>query len=444
MKYTYVYLPVEVKSRELTSRLYLASKFLQQGVPVLIGRYIRGNMLNRMFSGTPISIWKGLNSSDAVKLQEDSKFSFIGLLDEEGFLVGDLDTYADRRYSEQILEKVFVAFTWGEAQSKILAARFPQWADKIVACSNPRVDLWKNRGFSVYKAKVNEIRRQFGDFLLIASNLGAYTNFEYVCNSINHSVVSSDKLARQNAEIRIRSEKLFYSYMSLIKKIVRETDLKIVVRPHPIDNDKVWANAVKDLPRVSVISEGDAAEWILSSKALIHNCCSTGAEAYFSEIPVISFCPDGLSLYKDNEVNSLGTVCTSEQEVLRAIVECNGLMRCDSKFIDNLVHHKVSSVDKITVCVNREASFVMDFRVQQKEVFLARAFDRIKDSASWLKTNLATFGANRRYRMTLRQKFPKTEKDQILEILRGLTSDEMGSQIRVKPILKNLFLIFPT
>jgi hypothetical protein len=66
-------------------------------------------------------------------------------------------------------------------------------------------------------------------------------------------------------------------------------DYTIVVRPHPTESQEVYHDMAARCQRVKVTNEGNVVPWLLAAKALIHNGCTTGAEAYVMRVPAITY-----------------------------------------------------------------------------------------------------------------------------------------------------------
>jgi hypothetical protein len=66
-------------------------------------------------------------------------------------------------------------------------------------------------------------------------------------------------------------------------------DLTIVVRPHPSENFKVYNDIAAKCKRVKVTNEGNVIPWLLASKTMVHNGCTTGLEAYALGVPAVSY-----------------------------------------------------------------------------------------------------------------------------------------------------------
>ena len=63
----------------------------------------------------------------------------------------------------------------------------------------------------------------------------------------------------------------------------------IVVRPHPTENQEIYRQIAAQCQRVQVTNEGNVVPWLMATKAVIHNGCTTGVEAYFMGLPAISY-----------------------------------------------------------------------------------------------------------------------------------------------------------
>jgi hypothetical protein len=62
-----------------------------------------------------------------------------------------------------------------------------------------------------------------------------------------------------------------------------------VVRPHPSENQQVYHDIAGQCERVAVTNEGNVVPWLMAAKALIHNGCTTGVEAFAVDTPALSY-----------------------------------------------------------------------------------------------------------------------------------------------------------
>jgi hypothetical protein len=85
-------------------------------------------------------------------------------------------------------------------------------------------------------------------------------------------------------------QKIFEDFQKLIPAL--EDDFPactIVVRPHPAENPRIYHQIAETCRRVRVTNEGNVVPWLMAAKALIHNGCTTGVEAYALDVAAISY-----------------------------------------------------------------------------------------------------------------------------------------------------------
>ncbi len=66
-------------------------------------------------------------------------------------------------------------------------------------------------------------------------------------------------------------------------------DYTIVVRPHPTENPQVYHDIASGCEGVKVTNEGNVVPWLLATRALVHNSCTTGVEAYMMRVPAVTY-----------------------------------------------------------------------------------------------------------------------------------------------------------
>jgi hypothetical protein len=98
-------------------------------------------------------------------------------------------------------------------------------------------------------------------------------------------------MSREYAEgLRDHKQAVFEDFLRLIPDLERAfPDYNIVVRPHPTENQEIYRNVAAQCHRVQVTNEGNVVPWLMATKAVIHNGCTTGVEAYTMDVPAISY-----------------------------------------------------------------------------------------------------------------------------------------------------------
>ncbi len=98
-------------------------------------------------------------------------------------------------------------------------------------------------------------------------------------------------MSREYAEGLLRHKKaVFKDFQRIIPRLEEAfPENAIVVRPHPTENHEVYQKIADKWQRVHVTSEGNVIPWLMATKAVIHNGCTTGVEAYVTGTPAISY-----------------------------------------------------------------------------------------------------------------------------------------------------------
>jgi hypothetical protein len=98
-------------------------------------------------------------------------------------------------------------------------------------------------------------------------------------------------MSREYAEgLRDHKQSVFESFQRMIPKLDKAfPENSIVVRPHPTENHEIYQKIADQCRRVHVTNEGNVVPWLVATKAVIHNGCTTGVEAYVTGTPAISY-----------------------------------------------------------------------------------------------------------------------------------------------------------
>ena len=67
---------------------------------------------------------------------------------------------------------------------------------------------------------------------------------------------------------------------------------KVVVRPHPSESVEVWKKKTEKYSKhIKIIRSGNIIPWLMASKIVIHNGCTTAVEGFLLDKTIISFRP---------------------------------------------------------------------------------------------------------------------------------------------------------
>ncbi|WP_257985379.1 surface carbohydrate biosynthesis protein [Bacillus sp. V5-8f] len=272
MSEKWLYLPVEILTRELDGKLLLAYYAVKQNYNVIIGKKRK---MWRYLSSFPKGIL--MSKGDPKLKKELFKAKELGHavveLDEEGLIFNE-DTYLRRRMNEKYFKIVNQIYCWGNVQKDVIEKAYGHH-EKIHLTGHPRFDLTKKKFRTIYNKEIQEIKRNYGDFILINTRFARYNR-------------KKDGFDNENQEMK----KLYNYFIQMIKELSQiRADLNIVVRPHQRENYNSYKDELSNFKNVSVLHSGSVIKWIIASKIVIHNGCTTGIESFLLDKPVISYMP---------------------------------------------------------------------------------------------------------------------------------------------------------
>ncbi|WP_163583354.1 surface carbohydrate biosynthesis protein [Gracilibacillus saliphilus] len=305
----WLYLPIEVKVRELDAKLLLAYYAIRRGYQVIIGDLA---LVAEAAAHYPSGIYfakggpKGFRKRMVTNAVEQGQT--IVELDEEGLLI-EKNQYIRDRMRKDTLKLVEHEYCWGEHQKQIIRDTYPDMANKCYVVGNPRFDLLKPKFRNLYQDEVKSLQQQYHDFILINTRFSLY----------NAAKGKKDTVFVQHIKA------LYESFLEMIKVTASHfPQVNIVIRPHPAENFNSYRRLFKNISNVHVVHEGVINKWILAAKIVIHNGCTSGIEAFLLDQPVIVYQP--LETKEIELPNLLGFKATSLTELRDTI--------------DQLLHHQ--------------------------------------------------------------------------------------------------------
>jgi len=294
-------IPVENQVRELDARLLLACIAARRQIPSIIGP-------KRDVESRIASLPRSIFLSKSLRIGKRRFFPISRKLghkivawDEEALVHLPPNIYFSRRLSAVGMHYVSHLFAWGEDNAELwrqypdLPAGIP-----IHATGNPRGDLLRPeiRVFSQSDAK--KIRNAYGDFILINTNFN-HVNAFYPSQNLFQPVKEPGEKAkfgqaargmpREYAEgLRDHKQAVFRDFQQLIPALEKAfPQHTVIVRPHPTENQEIYRQIAAQCKRVQVTNEGNVIPWLMATRSVIHNGCTTGVEAYFMGLPAISY-----------------------------------------------------------------------------------------------------------------------------------------------------------
>jgi surface carbohydrate biosynthesis protein len=280
-------LPVENQVRELDSKILLACIAAQRGFSSYIGS-------RREFHFNITSFPRGIYLSKSVTAASDMMFRIMRNLghevvawDEEALVHLPAETYYSRRLSPKALAHVSHLFAWGEDNAE-LWRKYPHLPVTAIVdvTGNPRNDLLRPEMQAYYDDEVKEIKRVYGDFILVNTNFNHVNAFTPVQN-LFQPVEKPGEIPQFG---RAHKQAIFEDFQRMIPALHEAfPNYNIIVRPHPTEGQDIYHDIAARCKRVQVTNEGNVVPWLLATRALIHNSCTTGVEAYVMRVPAITY-----------------------------------------------------------------------------------------------------------------------------------------------------------
>jgi surface carbohydrate biosynthesis protein len=360
-------IPVELQVRELDAKILLACIAARRGFVTVLGSRSR---IESRVNSFPRSIYisKSLKSGNGRYFRILRKFGHeIVAWDEEALVHLPPDIYKSQRLSPVVFKYISHLFAWGQDNADLLR-QYPEIIAGIPihVTGNPRGDLLRPELHEFYEKEVQKIRKAYGNFILINTNFNVVNAFSAVQNLLQPAKHPEEEpklgrtaqsMSREDAKaFHDHKQAIFEEFKGLIPKLEQTfPDYAIIIRPHPGENQKIYHGIAAQCRRVQVNNEGNVVPWIMAAKAMVHNGCTTGVEAYTLGVPSISYRPKVDEYWDDlyhRLPNLLSHQCYSLEELMATLVKVlNGdLGTPDDSACKKLIGHHLAAQKDSLAC----------------------------------------------------------------------------------------------
>ena len=289
----WLYIPVEVKVRELHGKLLLAKHAAQNGYNVVIGR--KAELLDSLFfmpSGIFFGMWVPVNFSSLYRRLKQRGYATTGL-DEEGLVTFSDEIYAKFRLSSDTLKYVDHFFSWGHHHADIVK-RYTSTNTPILTTGNLRFDILRPEFRGALTPDIYQIKEQYGQILLIVSSFAFSNHYmgaeNYLMSQKECRVIQSQEDEAFFREYMDLQAKNFAGFLKLVPKLAETyPSHSIVIRPHPAEDLSCWENVCKEYENIFIVRDGNIHAWLLASDCIVHHFCTTALEAVAAQVPAIAF-----------------------------------------------------------------------------------------------------------------------------------------------------------
>ena len=382
-----LYIPLEVKNRELYAKIFLAKHAAERGFNVILGRK---NDLNNLISKMPPGVYLGIGAFENFKkfYAKLKQQGFTVCINEEEGLVTYTDKmYVDMRVSKEALAHIDEVFTWGAENQKILTQAFPDSANKFKVTGSPRFDLLKRCNQKVYATEMEEITNKYGKYLLICTSFSSINHFnkdlDYLNSLIEKKTLRSDESIENFNRYKEIKRKTFDAFLAAIPRLAAINDAtNIVIRPHPSENMDVYRRFAEKFPNVHVDARFSVHPWIIRADALVHHYCTTSIEALATDTPRFALRPIRDPLSEKEIPFECSVECASVEELSSKIKEhlttgkgngdSKSLIQDYSRYVWNIGEPLAAEaiVDRISAVTSASGNRSTDYG----KVLMAKAF----------------------------------------------------------------------
>ncbi|MCG8460060.1 MAG: hypothetical protein MI919_27575 [Holophagales bacterium] len=321
-------LPAEIQVREWDAKLLLACAAAERGYRSIVGCHAR---INQRLHLMPRSFYiaKGVTRLSLRMFRIANRLGHVLLAwDEEAMVYMTPDIYLRRKVFEPSLAETDALFAWGEDNAE-LWRRLPAGRRcPIHITGNPRGDLLRPELRPYFERQVQELRQRHGDFLLMSSNFGVVSHFLPEVTRLKRP--TEEVLARELPEHAVGTRadphmahyrhRVFERFQHILPRVAEAfPDYTLVVRPHPSGSPEPWRKVLAGVPNAVVEGRGNVLPWILASRLMLHNGCTSAVEAFRLGRTTVAFEPLGHRLYDIPLPNALSRSARSTEALLETL-----------------------------------------------------------------------------------------------------------------------------
>lgn len=354
-----IYLPLEVFTREWPGKLLLACSLASCGYVSVVGHktFVR-RIANKAYRpGVFFNI--AARKKEAANAQElrEKRFRFVAQDEEAGTIFGQYVNFYSGRSADWMVEEFDRFFCWGQDEYDF-HQKHTSNANGLLVSGGLRSIFWGGLGRQFHLREIDELKEKYGRYVLFT------TNFKY-SNSIltleqQERWRSKDsgwsKGGREHFYSQVESDqRLFEDFVKGIQVVLDETELNVVLKPHPMEQPEVWLERLGHHPRLFIVSGVEATPLILAAQACVQNSCSTGLESAAAGIPTINLAFDPDDFVRDGKSVPDQLGCRADSPA--ALVAALGALEPPRP--SKLLH------DKVAYCGTSTPVAVMTDEIQQ-------------------------------------------------------------------------------
>jgi surface carbohydrate biosynthesis protein len=321
-----VYIPIEVKNRELKSRLLVLYFLLKKGHKCIIGDKAG---VYRYMINNPGGIYydKSISKNKIAFIKKIKKIArhFVCSDEELGITYNNIESFFKFRVCLPTLTETTSFYCCGDRDYNYLIGKYSKQKNKFKLTGSAQFDMIKP-GFCefVYSDEINKIKLKYGEFVLINSSFGIISeeSVRYNTNlALKLKRISKEQYNEKFDELYERY-KGFISFVDLVNKLSKDFPrLKFIIRPHPKEYLKDWSKLVNNNGNIFVIKENDVIPWIYASQVMIHTGCTTAIYANLLKKKIISYSSKLANSRNSNLAQSFGFQAKNYSDIKKGLTD---------------------------------------------------------------------------------------------------------------------------
>jgi len=294
-------IPVENQVRELDAKILLSCIAAERGFPVIMGSraYVHFKMA---------TMPRGVYLAKSMRKLSNKMFRIIRLLgheiiawDEEALVHPPAEIYFPLRLSPVTVPMVSHLIAWGQENADLFR-QYPELPQTtpIHIIGNPRGDMLRPELRGYFDDQVEMLQKQYGDFILVNTNfidvnpfipgLGLFLSGARKGETPHFGQAGKGMTLEFATGLRDHKLSILNDFLQMVPALhLAFPDYTIVLRPHPSENPDIYNELAARFQNIRIDNSGNIIPWLLACKAMIHNGCTTGAEAYLLRVPAISY-----------------------------------------------------------------------------------------------------------------------------------------------------------
>lgn len=331
----YLFLPIEIRSRELYSKIFLSGNALGHELVPVIGeaRKILGYAINHGAAGDILLHKGGLEMRSALALRK--KCVHFCILDEELSPSGAARGFAAKRIAPHVAPLVDLYLATDEVYAAEVSKEHPILRERIHVVGFPRLELLSSEIMT--NLLNHSVPASSGHYILVCTGFGCTTRwqvFSAFLVSTNYSLRTILQRMRKPSRralkqifgdlgILFQSARSYLNGLRNARKFAADigffcqelgTD-KIILRPHPNEDQSIWLNVARRIDNLIVNSEIPLEVQLSTASVLVHFGSTSAFQAKEYGLQSISLS----KIYNPRSFNISDEISDSPQSLAAAV-----------------------------------------------------------------------------------------------------------------------------